>query len=220
VSAALGGSENLAGVRSLRVSGTTSAHLVGPKSRGYPLGRLVVNLEEIQIILPEHYLLLSAERSTAPTAPPVAPAAWPMRQGFVGDTPIGSSSIRRAKEEFGYLVLCLLLRTDSAFSFQLQGLSDNSLRFSSAGGDVVFMDLNPVSHLPRLVRFETDVYTPRGERTGERVIKRIEISDYRPVGRLRLAHKLVEFHGERPNPITRQLERIELNPRLNLADFK
>jgi hypothetical protein len=216
--AALGGAAELSAVKALRLRGTSSAHLIGPKSRGGKLGPLEVERLEIRILLPDRFVVRSEPAGPAAPDAPLSPAA--RRWGIVGDAAIGETVVARSQEHLGYLILGLLLRTDTIHRFELADASANALRFRNPAGNDVHVELDPATGLPTRIRFQYELRRTNGDPSGERVEKRYDLNDYRPVGKLRLAHQVVETIGDRPNPLTYTFARIEVNPPLTAADFK
>jgi hypothetical protein len=218
---ALGGAAELASIRAVRISGTAAARLIGPRSLGNKLGRTVVELEEIRILFPDYYLTLRQDTAgSSASAPHTIQFTSPRRWGFARNTLIGRGNVQQAREKFGYFVLGLLLRTDSSFPFAIRAATGTALQFANPNGVEVFVDIDPATQLPRQIRFNEDLRLPNGELAGERAPRRIELADYKQVGRVRLPHLSIEFTGDRPNPLTRRISKIDLNPKLTPADFK
>jgi hypothetical protein len=170
----------------------------------------------MRILLPDHYL-----RSQV-----IMPSVPVQRSGFAGRTVIaGHPDLGLIQQELGYLVFSLLARTDSAFPFVLREASGNILRFTNRHDEDVVLEVDGVTSQP--VRLRYLLHQIRGVR---RAIV-TEIRDFRPVGALRLPHRLSLYYSalDSPRAASTQLsapteeflfETIEINPPLTPADFK
>jgi hypothetical protein len=190
-------------IRSIALTGASRNRLVR-RSTGELSDKYLTSREEIKALFPDHYLLISDGD----------------REGFAGATIIGTGRLGwRNPEIFGYMMLALLLKTDTLFPFDVVGREGNSVKLRDPNGVHVSVDLDAVTHRPVRLTFAMPKRSMDGKPTGGTDNTVIEIGDYKPVAQFRIPHKLSTFRDG--NLMSEQLfETIELNPKLNPASFK
>jgi hypothetical protein len=199
---AMGGAE-LAKINSLRVS-STQKHWT---SRGQPRARPQTLV--VQMLLPSYVLF---EQEGDP------------RRGWAVDTPIASpnepdASKARLQEDFAYVALRTVLRTDTPFPLTPRAFANGSLEFDTPNGVKVYLDLDPRTHLPSRLHFVETARTNAGDPIpGRTVANRWDLEDYRAVGNVRLAHRWTWYRNEMIL-IADQTTALELNPPLTPRDF-
>jgi hypothetical protein len=222
--AAMGGEAALAAVKTLTVKILSRGRIGGPATAGKP-PVYDATRTTIQVLFPDHYLASSEgtdmsemSRATGWTIP----SGQPGSEGFAGATDIGTRAMRAGmRERFGYLMLQLLLATDTAFPFTLRRVAGDTLYFTDLSGVPVSIDLDPATNLPLRWRYEPVGVTNPMELAGRFRPRRIEIADWRRVGALRLPHKFTTFYPDMATMLREeQIESIVLNPKLTKADFK
>ena len=202
VKTAMGGAAELAKIGSVRIS-STQKHWA---SNGAPRARpqtLVVHM-----LLP-NYVLFEQEGDP--------------RRGWAVDTPIAggepAASKARLKEDFAYVALRTLLRTDTPFPLTLRAFGNGSLQYDAPNGVKVFLDIDPQTHLPSRLHFSEVGRTNAGDPIpGRTVAYRWDLEDYRVVGNVRLAHRWTYFRNDMRG-IVDQIVSLELNPPLAPKDF-
>lgn len=200
--AAIGSSKDVVAIRSVRLR-TQERDRMGtrPEYRTATTeARFSESRSEIRVLLPDHFQV--ATELLTPVAMSMTP--W----GFAGTGP--ASDI--ARSTFGYLLLALLLKTDTVVPFTLQGLEGDTLVFSGPEGPV-FVDLDRETQLPRGVRYESIV-----DGTGERRSTRIELGEFATIERVRIPRSWKVYRGDLLLQ-DRRFETIEINPALTPADF-
>ena len=206
---ALGGAAELARVRGVTLD-VNDRDLLGSLRGNANAARFAESQSRIQLLFPDHFLVATG------AAGPVPASRW----GFAGKTEIGGGALRwRYRETFGYLALALLLRTDTTFPFTFKGLTKDALHWTDPNGIDVFVDLDSATGLPRAVRYDEIDRATDGSPTGGVHPTRVELADYAPAGALRLPRTLRILRGTTLVQ-ERRVVGIELNPKLQPADFK
>jgi len=209
---AMGGTAALAAVKSLAIH-FTGRDLLGSLpgvQRAEPLYAETRNT--VRVLFPDHFMVLTEQLSPRPTVE----RAW----GMAGRQTIGTPGpvSRVSVETFGQLMLQVLLRTNTPFPFTLTGVQGDTLQFIDDNGLPATVDLNPSTSLPQQLRYQRIARNVSEEDRGHFPM-RVEVGDYRPVGTLRLPHHLRTFQGDRLVQ-ERRIQRIDLNPPLNVRDFR
>lgn len=209
---AMGGEAELAAVRTLSISiqrlGRMKS-LAGAATK--PLVEFMEDRVEVRILRPDHALWTLA----LPDVPGVG-SVW----GFAGPRFVGGGNRLRWRyhEQYGYLMLTMLLQSDKPFPFVLNGVVDNTLRFLDPNGVEVLVDVDRSSHLPNRMTFDALERTNEGAPTGRRLPTRVELADFRSVGRFRLPHVMKTFETDKL-VLDERVIRLEINPPLTPADF-
>jgi len=214
---ALGGASQLSRVKALFLSGTERRRNQLSGRAGRPI-ELVEFRFEVRVLMPSHYLERQ-ERSSNGTASfsgfsgDVLLNRVELSPGTTGVAGYPADQLQREKETCSYLLLLLLLKTDSVLPLLLRGASGNTLTFDAWGKAQVTIDLDPMTRLP--TRLHREIKTA----TGSIVQLTVDISQYSSVDSLLLPRKLRWFrNGELESE--REFSRIELNPSLTASDFK
>ncbi|MDQ3068928.1 MAG: hypothetical protein M3R55_04270 [Acidobacteriota bacterium] len=215
---AMGGEGNLGAIKSVRLRGETRQLNQFFGSRPDADEQYVLRSIEISAVLPDRYVMAATRRSGSGR-----------RQGFAGavlidqltgrppakDNPAALAWQRRS---FGELMLLVLLRTDTAFSLRASATADGrSIRFTGPEFDAV-MDLHPESRLPLRLRYGVTMRGPGGP-TGETRDNEVQLLDWKPVGGLRLPHRLRTAQNGRM--VSEKIfSSIELNPMIDPKVFQ
>lgn len=208
--ASLGGERRLAAVKTVTLAGQTRNRNLGARP-GSSDRAFVIQRETINILFPDRFVRV-ADFVDLP---------FPSdRIGFVGPSVFsGAPDVEPYRETFGYLVLPLLLKTDSFFPFALLGSSEHSLQFRDPYGITATVTLDPVTNRPSRLNYEIRSRLQNGTLTGQRLAVTVEISDYRPVGDVLLPHVLNSFR-ESTLVTEERFDRISVNTPLDPAVFR
>jgi hypothetical protein len=221
VRTAMGGADRLAAVETAVMIGRYQT-----PNRGTGSTRFFLFHREVRVLLPDGYY--QADRPIPPN-----PSRLDGRQAVLGDTvtiwggedpaTAGPEVIEDIRWNFGYLMLCMFMKTDTVFEFTLRGLDGDTLRFEDPLGLDAFVELDGDTNLPRRFRYQLSLLDRRTrEPSGERSDIVVEVEDFKPVEGLRLPHRLTRYSPRGTYRSTWSLADggISINPPLTPANFK